>query len=182
MVEGRLDLISGYLFNQSQVKELLQQYSAYNVWANQRIIDCINLLPDEMHLRELPNSYPSLHATLLHIWDAGSIWWQRIKMQEVIIPPSKNFQGSIGDVGNGLLNQDRLWEEWISNASPGAIEHVFHYQNTKREQFRQPVYQVLLQVFNHSTYHRGQLVTMLRQLHVETIPPTDFILWSRRKK
>jgi uncharacterized damage-inducible protein DinB len=59
---------------------------------------------------------------------------------------------------------------------------VFHYQNTKKEQFKQPIYQVLLHMFNHSTYHRGQLVTMLRQLGVQKLPSTDFIVWSRRKK
>jgi uncharacterized damage-inducible protein DinB len=40
---------------------------------------------------------------------------------------------------------------------------------------------MLLHLFNHGTYHRGQLVTMLRELGIEKIPPTDFIVWSRRK-
>ncbi|MBD0288544.1 MAG: DNA polymerase, partial [Flavisolibacter sp.] len=43
-------------------------------------------------------------------------------------------------------------------------------------------YQMLLHLFNHGTYHRGQLVNMLRQLEVSPIPQTDFIVWSRRKK
>ncbi|MGZ3851281.1 MAG: DinB family protein [Flavisolibacter sp.] len=40
---------------------------------------------------------------------------------------------------------------------------------------------MLLHAFNHGTYHRGQLVNMLRQLGVDKIPGTDFIAWSRRK-
>jgi uncharacterized damage-inducible protein DinB len=32
--------------------------------------------------------------------------------------------------------------------------------------FQQPIYQMLLHVFNHGTYHRGQLINMLRQLGV----------------
>ncbi|MGZ3844574.1 MAG: DinB family protein, partial [Flavisolibacter sp.] len=60
-------------------------------------------------------------------------------------------------------------------------QHVFQYQNTKKEQFKQPIYQMLLHAFNHGTYHRGQLVNMLRQLGVDKIPGTDFIAWSRRK-
>jgi uncharacterized damage-inducible protein DinB len=63
-----------------------------------------------------------------------------------------------------------------------VLEHVFHYQNTKKEQFKQPIYQMLLHMFNHGTYHRGQLVTMLRQLGIQKLPSTDFIEWSRRKK
>jgi uncharacterized damage-inducible protein DinB len=43
------------------------------------------------------------------------------------------------------------------------------------------VYQILLHLANHNTYHRGQLVNMLRQLGVEKIPQTDFVVWSRKK-
>ena len=48
-----------------------------------------------------------------------------------------------------------------------GIEHVFQYYNSKKEHFKSPVYQMLMHVFNHGTYHRGQLVNMLRQLGVE---------------
>jgi uncharacterized damage-inducible protein DinB len=33
-------------------------------------------------------------------------------------------------------------------------------------------------VVNHATYHRGQLVTLLRQLG-RTPPPTDYTRWLR---
>lgn len=164
------------------MKDVLQQYASYHTWANQRLLDVILPLPGEWLVMPLAGSFPSLHATLMHMWDAESIWWQRLKMQEPVIAPGTNFKGTTGDVAVALLQQARLWESWISNATPAALEHVFHYQNTKREQFRQPVYQMLLHLFNHGTYHRGQLVTMLRQLQVESIPATDFIVWSRSKK
>ena len=40
---------------------------------------------------------------------------------------------------------------------------------------------MLLHLFNHQTFHRGQLVTMLRQNGIEKIPATDFIVFSRTK-
>jgi uncharacterized damage-inducible protein DinB len=43
------------------------------------------------------------------------------------------------------------------------------------------VYHVLHHIFNHSTYHRGQLVTMLRQLGSKDIPATDFIAFVKKK-
>ncbi|TAL47412.1 MAG: hypothetical protein EPN92_04915 [Chitinophagaceae bacterium] len=36
-------------------------------------------------------------------------------------------------------------------------------------------------MFDHGTYHRGQLANMLRQLGIEKIPPTDLVVWSRKK-
>lgn len=130
----------------------------------------------------LPSSFNSIHLTFLHMWDAESIWWQRMKLQEVITAPSANFKGNTKDVAAALVHQNRLWESWVNNASDSALQHVFFYRNNKKEQFKQPVYQVLLQVFNHGTYHRGQLVNMFRQLQIGKIPQTDFIVWSRERK
>lgn len=164
------------------MKELLKQYAAYNIWASQKILDVIRSLPEEKHIAEVPSSFNSLMKTVLHMWDAESVWWQRMKLQDRLIIPSEIFKGNMKDAADGLLQQSKQWEEWIKNASDLAIDHVFQYQNSKREQFKQPIYQMVMHVFNHSTYHRGQLVNMLRQLGVEKIPQTDFILWGRSKK
>ena len=163
------------------MKELLRQYAAYNAWANQRLLELIVGLPTEMHTRELASSFSSLHKTVLHMLDAESIWWQRLKLQERIQIPSEHFKGEMREVSTALINQSKQSEEWISNASEPALDHVCQYQNSKRETFKQPVYQMALQVFSHGSYHRGQLVTMLRQMNVEKIPQTDFIVWSRKK-
>ena len=163
------------------MKELLKQYAAYNCWASQRIIDVLLALPEEKQLAEIPSSFNSLHKTVLHMWDAESIWWQRMKMQERLVVPSENFMGNLDDAANGLLQQSKLWNDWVNNASDLSLEHVFQYYNNKKEYFKQPVYQVIQHVFNHGTYHRGQLVNMLRQLGVEKIPATDFIVWCRKK-
>ena len=163
------------------MKELLQQYAAYNTWANQKLCELIATLPEELQTKELASSFSSLHSTILHMWDAGSIWWQRMKLQEVIIRPSDNFNGRTVEAVQGLLNQDRMWEEWLASATGMGLDHVFSYYNTKRELFKQPVYQVVMQVMNHGTYHRGQMVNMLRQLGQQKIPGTDYIVWSRKK-
>ncbi len=163
------------------MKELLKQMSIYNIWANQKIIDVILSLPEEKQKAEVPSSFNSLHKTLLHMWDAESIWWQRMKLLERFVRPSDNFKGTTRDVVNGLLSQSRLWEGWVSNVSELMLEHVFEYRNDKKEQIKMPIWQMLTHVFNHGTYHRGQLINMLRQLGIEKLPQTDFAAWCRKK-
>jgi len=163
------------------MKDLLKQYATYNVWANQKITDLILTLSEEQQHKEIASSFSSLHKTIHHLWDAESIWWQRMKLHERIIRPSENFKGPTNDIVNGLMNQSRQWEEWVSNASELSLSHVFQYQTDKKEHYKLPVQQMLVHVFNHGTYHRGQLVTMLRQLGIEKIPSTDFSAWVRRK-
>lgn len=163
------------------MKDFLIQFASYNIWANQKLMDIILSLPEEKQMQDLPSSFKSLYATVLHMWDAESIWWQRLKLQERTVAPSENFKGSMRDVVNGLKQQSQQWLDWVNNANEPAILHVFQYYNSKKEHFKSPVTQMLLHVFNHGTYHRGQLVNMLRQLGVEKIPQTDFIVWGRKK-
>jgi len=163
------------------MKELLQQYAVYNVWANQQMIEAILRLPGEQQTKQIASSFPSLHQTILHLWDAESMWWQRVKLQEVVTRPSENFRGNTRDAAAGLQHQDRLWENWVNNSTEAGLQHVFAYQNSKKEHFKQPMYQTLLHIFNHSSYHRGQIVTLFHQLGVAKIPNTDFIGWSRKK-
>ncbi|HZF63746.1 MAG TPA: DinB family protein [Chitinophagaceae bacterium] len=163
------------------MKELFNQLAAYHLWANQLLLSSISSLPEEMHTKQVDASFPSLLKTVQHMWDAEFIWWQRMKLQERITAPSQNFTGGMAEVIRELIQQNKQWSQWVGAAQEHQLEHVFQYQNTKREQFKQPIYQMLLHLFNHGTYHRGQLVNILRQLGVEKIPATDFIVWSRRK-
>ena len=163
------------------MKILLTQFSAYHLWANQQVLDSIQTLPQALKEQKIVSSFEGLVPTLLHLWDAESIWWQRMKLQEQIVRPSEGFSGSFEDLAAGLMAQSKQWHEWIMAAQEHMLDHEFIYYNSKKEKFKQAVYQVLLHIFNHATYHRGQLVTMLRQLEVGNIPNTDFIAWSRKK-
>jgi uncharacterized damage-inducible protein DinB len=164
------------------MKELLKLQGAYNYWANQRIVETVLALPEGECLRELPSSFPSLQKTLLHIWDAETGWWQRLKLQERIELPGKTFSGTIQDVAAGLLHQSKLWEDWSGQASPVALDHVIQFYTSKREPVKIQTGQLLLHVFNHSTYHRGQIITMLHQLGHTKVPATDYFLWTKNKR
>ena len=164
------------------MKELLKLYASYNGWASQQLFNVILALPEEKQLEEVPSSFGTLFKTVVHMWDAESAWWQRMKMQERVIVPGESFKGTIQELISNVLQQSKQWEEWVSNASEMMLEHVFQYQNIKGEQIKMPIYQMVHHVFNHGTYHRGHLVNMLRQLGVEKIPQTDFSFWVRIKK
>ena len=47
--------------------------------------------------------------------------------------------------------------------------------------YAQPFSQTFQHLVNHGTYHRGQVVTMLRQLGVQGPPSTDLIAFYREQ-
>lgn len=162
------------------MKEVLCQYAAYNVWANHKLLYQILQMEEKLWYQQTPGSFDSLYKTILHMWDAESAWWQRMRLHEKIVVPSANFDPSLKDACNGLLHQSMEWEPFIRESlNDAAIHSKLIYKNSKGEEFMQPVHEVLLHVFNHSTYHRGQLVVMMRALGETNIPSTDFILFRR---
>src|SRR4051812_4465983 len=105
------------------MKELFLQYAGFNVWANQLLLDAINALPEEKQKQEIESSFNSLYKTVLHMWDAESIWWQRVKLLERLNIPSESFNGDMRKLSDNLLLQDKLWQEWIANTSEQMLQH-----------------------------------------------------------
>ncbi len=163
------------------MKELLEQYASYNVWANERLLNTALTLNKTLLQQTVTSSFPGVIATFQHIWNAESIWWQRVKLQEHIQLPGNSINSSMKEVADGLLSQSKQWEEWVGKSTETVLEHVFAYYNSKKEYFKNPVWKTVLHIFNHSTYHRGQVVTILRQLQIEKIPLTDFIEYTRKR-
>jgi uncharacterized damage-inducible protein DinB len=163
------------------MKELLQQYAAYNIWANNILIDRISQLPREKIMQEIASSFPSLFKTTLHLWFAEDIWWQRMKLVENIVVAANSFTGNFSELCIPFSKQSQQWAAWVIAANDNELSQVFAYmRNTV--QYKMKVHDMLLHLFNHATFHRGQLVTLLRQLGEGNIPATDFVAWCRIQK
>lgn len=158
------------------MKELFIQYAEYTAWANRQLIEIILQLPEEKQQQVLKSSFNSIHNTLLHVLGAENIWWQRFHNNPGIPASDKTNTASVAEA---LINQNQLMREWMASIPENQFQEILVYKNLKGIEYSEPYYQVLLHLFNHSTYHRGQLVTMLRNLDVAVIPATDFIVWFR---
>jgi uncharacterized damage-inducible protein DinB len=163
------------------MKELFQQYVAYNFWATKLLTDLIKELPDEKINATVTSSFPSLYKTVQHMWLAEEVWWKRLKLMENFTIESEKFEGSFIELVGEMQKQSKLWIDWINNCTEALLQHVFAYIRNKKEE-KLPTYKMILHVHNHATYHRGQLVTMLRQLGIEKIPSTDFSAYCRTIK
>lgn len=161
------------------MKELLQQAAVYNIWANQRICAVLAALPDETLNRQIVSSYPSLRETVSHIWGAEAIWYQRFLMVEQPVWPQHT--GAFAELAVKFREQSLALRNFVDKVTLVRLEHTMEYRNLRKEYCKSLVWQALYHVFNHSTYHRGQLVTMLRQAGVVKVPNTDYIEFSRSK-
>ncbi|MBL7865765.1 MAG: damage-inducible protein DinB, partial [Cyclobacteriaceae bacterium] len=61
------------------------------------------------------------------------------------------------------------------------FEKVVQYTNTKGQSFSNTVRDILFHVANHTTHHRGQIISDFRQSGIQPLV-TDFIFYIRDKE
>jgi uncharacterized damage-inducible protein DinB len=168
----------GVHIKDAAMKDLLITYCEFNVWANDRLFDATMQLPDEAHRQEVVSSFPSLYLTWLHIWSAQYLWMARFTGGDVSQRPAKVFNGTMTELRDGLQASAREWVAWTRDISEGALAESFTVHGASGRSADFVRRDVVMQVMDHGSYHRGQIVTMLRQLGLTEIPSTDFVRFT----
>lgn len=164
------------------MRELLLQYAQYNVWANKLIIDVLLKLEEGAADKEITSSFPSIFKTVMHTWCAESIWLQRLLLAEHPVWQEDVFSGTIEAASSEWQKTSvELVKVVEKQYDDKSLQHVLQFYDRQKNSYKIAVYLVMHHVFNHSTSHRGQLITMLRQLGLTKIPQTDFIAFVRLK-
>lgn len=149
----------------NHLKDLLE----YSHHSNIKIIEKFN--DGDLHF-VIPDSTKSLFS---HILNAQSIWngrmeankekvdvWKILNDEKLVEIENENYRKSLE-----LLDSKDLNEE-------------INYQNSKGEQYRNSVQEILIHIVNHSTYHRGQIAVEFRQKGIEPVV-SDYIFYKRDK-
>ena len=160
------------------MKDLLIDYCKYEIWANNRLFNATMELASELHAAEMVSSFPSLYHTWLHIWSGQYVWMQRIKGEDISERPAKVFKGTMEELRDGLMANTREWVEFVKGATEEQLLDSFSVEGRSGKTATFVYKDLVMQVMNHGTYHRGQIVTMLRQHGATDIPATD---WLRYK-
>lgn len=161
------------------LKSMLQDYADFNLWANTEMVQWLKTHPVELVEREMPSSFPSIKTTLLHIWSAEDVWLQRLKGGAPTGFIASNFQGTAQDVFDGLLNTSRAFAAYLQQATEETLAQVCDFKLLNGTPDQRPRIQMIHHCMNHSTYHRGQIVTMARNFGITDPPGTDFIKYVR---
>ncbi len=136
----------------------------YNRWATARLLNAASVLSHEQFCRDVGGSYTSVRDTLVHILAGEEVWLMRWKG---ISPKSASEPSDFSD----LLSLKSKWSEveidqsnFLSKISDESLAERVEYENFAGEIKEYSLWQMIHHMVNHSTYHRGQVTMMLRQL------------------
>jgi uncharacterized damage-inducible protein DinB len=162
-----------------ELNNVLQLYH-YNRWAGHRTLTVTGALAIEDFLRPMGNSFSSVRDTLAHILSAEWIWLERWQGRS----PKALFDPAIFPTVQSLASRwetvERDQMQFIEALTPQRLGEELAYINQKGQRYSYPLWQQLVHVVNHSSYHRGQVTTLLRQLGAEAVS-TDFLVYFDEK-
>jgi uncharacterized damage-inducible protein DinB len=163
----------------SMTLDEVRQLFAYNAWANRQIFDAAAALPVEQYGRDLKSSHGGIHGTLAHIVWAEHLWLNRwLKKANPGVAQGKDLH-TIAEVR-------ARWEEieaergvFLAQLADAQLDETRTVKPSTGGEYQHTFGQMFRHAVDHSSYHRGQVVTMLRQVGV--VPPvTGLIFFYRR--
>lgn len=152
----------------------------FNSWANHRALEACAALTEEQFTRNLGNSFPSVRDTLCHICGAEWIWLERWHGRSPAAIPSAADYPNLEAVRRRSAEVERDLLDYVASLNPEDLQRAMNFKTLAGVPHSQPLWQCLQHVANHSTYHRGQITTMLRQLGAKPVS-TDMIAFYRER-
>jgi uncharacterized damage-inducible protein DinB len=158
----------------------IQKHLNYSHWATSKIAELLQNADENIFDKEIVSSFPSIRKTIMHIWDAEVIWLNRLKGTAMLSWPSEGFNGTTKELLERWAHDSHQLAQFVEGKDRAFLEMPIHYKNLKGLEFSTPAEEILFHVVNHGSFHRGQLITMLRQAGITQLPSTDLIAYVRQ--
>lgn len=117
-----------------------------------------------------------------HVQAARQMWLSRLELME---PPEDGLfpAWDLPKVEHRARSLDVVWLTYVraQQLQRTSVDDVLEYRTTEGTKFRSSVLDILTHVVNHSSYHRGQIATLIAQCGA-TPAATDFILYARMER
>lgn len=148
---------------QSALRDQLKTLARYNQWATQRLLQAVDLLPEETYRRDVGLFFKSVHGTLNHLLLCShELWLQRfsggaptLNRLDLEIEPDRHL------LRQRLLADAADWLAWLDGVTEPQLLGALAYRSTAGQALTLPFAATLTHVFNHGTHHRGQVTAAL---------------------
>ena len=114
--------------------------------------------------------------------NAEKIWVERLLRYSRFEILTETFKGSKSELLKTWKEISLSFKKLIEDMPEDLFQQKLLFKNTKGIEYNQPYYQLLAHIINHTTYHRGQVVTMLRQVGFTDVNSTDMTTYFRNQQ
>ncbi len=161
-------------------KEDIQLLFEYDRWANNRVLQAASALSTEQFTRDLGGSFRSVRDTLVHIISGEGGWlayWKEPAPDAAFIADLRKRRDAlfhpeafpnVPAVRSKWAEIEKEQAEFVNRVTSESLQKMLPLRATQVS-----LAHLMQHLANHSTYHRGQVALMMRQLGAEPLA-TDF--------
>ena len=139
----------------------------YHRWATDQVLQQTVPLSSEQLVKDLGSSFHSIYETLVHVFQADSIWLDRLEGRPTGALADYAAPGCTFELRDAWLRGLDRMVDWADGVSEGDWSREMSYKTLAGVPYITPVWQMVLHIVNHGSHHRGQIVSMLRQLGIK---------------
>lgn len=161
------------------MKTLLLNYLQYNHWANEKMCNYLSGVDENEIVENKKAEYQTIKKVILHIADAEQTWLARLNRKNIPhmhnLDTTRSFEGICSIIRNNSADFIGL----ISGKDDQFFHSETEYINLKGKTFSQNNAEIIIHCMNHSTFHCGQVMCMLRHVGYTDQSASDFIMFLR---
>ena len=109
---------------------------------------------------------------------ARRIWLERLGVVPSKVGTMFPDKAELTQVVADLRSIEELWSQYLASISDHELGQTIEYKSLDAGRFRNRLEDILTQLFGHSSYHRGQIASLVRAVGGEPAV-TDYIYWCR---
>src|SRR6266700_1307167 len=154
------------------VESVIRDLTAYNLWANKKIVDWLISKSGEIRDIEVPTGFSSINMTLLHIWGIQEWWLGNLRSQPAgpAYTYGKLYSGSSGELFDGITRQSELFVEYVQSLNEALLQEECLFNIPAIGEFNRRRYEIIQHCMHQCTWHRGQVVSIGRRLGLTDAP------------
>jgi uncharacterized damage-inducible protein DinB len=154
---------------------------AYNEWANAQMLQSLESIDAERFAQNAGGSFGSLRDTLAHLVAVEWVWLSRWTGTSPTAVPDWAIESRLEKLRAKLAEIEKERALLIAALTDDSVHRRVAYRNLKGDALEYSLHDLLAHLVNHSTYHRGQIATLLRQAGGTPIS-TDLLLFRDATK
>jgi uncharacterized damage-inducible protein DinB len=153
----------------------------YNDWANARLLGACSSLSQANWSQDVGGSYPTLLSVLAHVVGGEWIWLKRWTGESPISVPGWFKDPTPSSLEDALQQVQEERRRFLDTLTERDLDREVPYTLLDGSTGALALSTLLRHLVSHSTYHRGQLASMLRRLNVAP-PATDLLIFALQRK
>jgi len=163
------------------MKSLLINYLQYNHWANEKMCKYLEGVDEPAIASNEREKFETIKSIILHIANTEQTWLGRLSGKNIPNMYNLDTSKSFSDICKSIRKNSDEFIIFLSGKDDNFFLLSTEYVNLKGQTFSQNNAEIILHSMNHSTFHRGQVMSMLRHVGYTDQSASDFIMFLREK-